>query len=136
MEAIAAFSLAANILPFFEFVSKLISLLWGIYFSGTEGVEELDALRKTNQDLRHFLANFPQLDTSDSMYTLFQDCRQLGQELEASLDKLSGTEKIKKREAFKTAIKLIWKEDQIRSIQTRLDGFRAQLTLHLLNLLR
>lgn len=136
MEAVAAFSLAANIVPFIDAASKLVSLLWSLYVSGKEGLEEYTALLKITQDLHNVLENLRTTESGDGMQQIVEECQKLGSELESTLRKLNLSDKIRKRDALKAAVKLLWKEDEVKGIQTRLDAFRSQLTLHLITSLR
>lgn len=136
MEAVAAFSLAANIVPFIDATSKLISLLWNLYFSSKEGLEEYTALVKLTQDLHNVLENLRTTEGGDGMQQIVEECQMLGSEMESTLRKLILSDKIRKRDALKAAVKLLWKEDEIKAIQTKLDAFRSQLTLHLITSLR
>jgi hypothetical protein len=136
MEAVAAFGLAANILPFIDFASKFVSILWNIHFTGRDGVEELTDLCKIAQDLHNVLQILHVDDGGDGMEQIVGECQKLGSELERSLEKLNLPEKVRKRDALKTAVKIVWKVDELKAIQTRLDMFRSQLTLNLLASLR
>ena len=136
MEAVVAFGLAANIVPFIDAASKLVSLIWSLYFSSKEGLEEYTAFLKITQDLRSILENLRTTEGGDGMQQIVGECQKLGSELESTLRKLNLSDKIRKRDALKAAVKLLWKEDEIKVIQTKLDAFRSQLTLHLITSLR
>ena len=136
MEAIAAFGLAANIVPFIDAASKLVSLLWNLYSSGKEGLEEYTALLKITQDLHNVLENLRTTEGGDGMQQFVEECQKLGSELKSTLRMLNLSDNIRKRDALKAAVKLLWKEDEIKVIQTKLDGFRSRLTLHLITSLR
>jgi hypothetical protein len=70
------------------------------------------------------------------MQQIVEECQKLGSEMENTLRKLNLSDKIRKRDTLKAAVKLLWKEDEIKAIQTKLDAFRSQLTLHLITSLR
>jgi len=142
-EAVAAFSLAANVLQFIDFGSRVMSNFWAFYKSSRHGTNEVPDLQGINNDLQQVLESL-QVPTDDitqsdiGLLQLAQDCQNVALELETLLQSLFKAEagNIGKREALKAAFKLVWKEDQVRYLQERLDQFRNQLIVHLLASLR
>jgi hypothetical protein len=143
-EAIAAFSLAANIVQFIDFGSNFASSVWKIYWSGRDGVSEVPDLRKITDDLQEVLKNLQLLagnneeilESECGIRQLAEQCQNVATELLISLSKVSLPDKVRKRDVLKAAFKIIWKEEEIKSLQVRLEGFGHQLTLHLLASLR
>ncbi|KAH0559273.1 hypothetical protein GP486_004211 [Trichoglossum hirsutum] len=143
-EAIAAFSLAANIVQFIDFGSNFASNVCKIYWSGRDGAGEIPDLRKITDDLQEVLkglqlpaGNDGEIPGSErGIRQLAEQCQHVATELLNSLNKVSLPDKARKRDALKAAFKIIWKEEEIKSLQVRLEGFRHQLTLHLLASLR
>jgi hypothetical protein len=146
-EAIAAFGLAANVVQFIDFGSKLTSSFWHLYKSGRDGVEEVSFaphLQTMTSDLQNILDGLVDQESGDGSHDdsglrkLAEDCKAQAAELQTLLGSLgtAGNGKFGKREALKAAFRAVWKEDEINSFEVRLGQFRQQLTLHLLSSLR
>lgn len=143
-EAIAAFGLAANIVQFIDFGCNFVSTVWSIYRKGRDGVGELFDLEKTTKDLQLVLANLQlppgnpdeRTESERSLQELAEQCQNLATEMLSALRQISNLDKPRKRDALKTAFRMIWKEDEIKSQQLRLERFKHHLTLHLLTSLR
>ena len=143
-EALIAVGLASNILQFIDVGSKLVSNVWTIFTSGREGLATLLDVQKVTKDLEQILRDFkiPKdanvcLDSSDNgLQQLVGSCEHLAIELLESLKKFDLPEKSRKRDNLKAALRLIWKEEELKSLQSRLDGYRQEIVLHLLTLIR
>jgi hypothetical protein len=139
-EAIAAFGLAANIIQFIDSGRNLISTIWNIYRKGRDGLGEDFDSERTTKDLELVLASLrPDTTTEDnkseteiSFEKLAEECQTLANELLQKLLQITAVEQGHKRDALKTAFRLIWKEDEIKSHQQRLEGYKHQLNLHFL----
>ena len=146
-EAIAAFGLAGTVMQFIEFGSKLASSFWQLYKSGRDGAEDVffaPHLQTMTSDLQNILDCLVDSESQDRSHDdsglckLAEDCQMQAVELQSLLTSLNsaGSGKFGKREALKCAFKAVWKEDEIKSFETRLGQFRQQLILHLLTSLR
>ena len=143
-EALVAVGLAANILQFIDVGSRFISNAWNICASGRQGLADLLDVQKTTEDLKNVLLSFltsneasATLDNNESgLQQLVRNCERLANELLDSLHKIHLSEKSRKRDVLRTAFKMIWKEEELKSLQLRLNGFRQELVLHLLSLIR
>jgi hypothetical protein len=139
-EAIAAFGVAANIIQFIDLGSRLTANMWGFY-KGTGGAaKEIPNVESINIDLQRILRDLDD-DSACADHGLVQlakDCRTTATELETKIQPMvhARLHARGKREAFKAAVKSMWEEKEISSLQDRLHGFRHQLTLHLLASLR
>jgi|ERR1700722_18828219 hypothetical protein len=141
-EAVAAFSLAANVIQFIDFTAKVASNFWRFYKIGGNGASEIPDIRTITADLNTVLLRV-QLsagndDSESALRQLARECRNVATGLQKVLESLAKVraDKPTKQEALKAAFKLVWKEKEIKAFQTRLDQFRAQLTVHLLASLR
>ena len=140
-EALVAVGLASNIIQFIDFGSRFVSSAWRIYQTG-ESKGELP--HETINDLRTLLAQLRSSQTEAGqsnedeagLQKLVGSCQRLADELLSSLQKVNLPAKARKRDALKTAFKTMFKEDEIKSLQAKLDEFRQQLMLHLLSLIR
>lgn len=143
-ESIAIFGLAANIVQFLDIGSKFVSSAWKIYSSGRHGMGKIPDLVRVTGDLQTILKC---LQTSDeninatiegehNLRQLAGQCQSVAVELLDSLERINPPVPIRKRDALSVTFKMLWAEEEITGLQSRLDGFRHQLTLHLLALLR
>jgi hypothetical protein len=147
-EAIAAFSLAANVIQFLDFGSRFTVKLWSFYQASRDSKETLPDVEAITQDLQHISAGLavrdelrePQLTkpSDQGLARLAADCHAVATELLSLLATLNKSKNKPpgKFEAVKNAFRRIWKEPDIEALQARLDGFRSQLSLHLLACVR
>jgi hypothetical protein len=142
-EAIAALSLASNILQVIDFGSKFVSTAWKIYKAAhhsLEGLDEVSSLRVINVNLGDVLRDIrtqfggadPASESNQGIVNLAKECATLVEELLQSLNKLGLGDAARKRDALRAAFKLTWNGEEIRALQARLNDFRSQLTLGLL----
>jgi hypothetical protein len=145
-EAVAALSLAANILQVVQCGLRFVSVAWGIYRSGQGGVDIFSDLHTISNDLEVVLRQIqtdapgsaPQNSASScgGIFQLAEECAKVARQMLDSLENLGLPEKGRKREALKAAFKLTWRSDDIKSLQRRLEEFRSQLILNLVVSLR
>ena len=143
-EALAAFGLAANIVQFIDIGSRLVSTIWGIYNQyqdATRDLLELEMAVKRLDSILPTLAQTPE-DSGESsesercLRELAQHCCMLATEMLNTLHQVLDPGKARKRDAVRQALRIIWKEDEIKSQQTRLKEYKHQPTLLLLATLR
>jgi hypothetical protein len=143
-EAIAAFSLAANVVQFIDFGCNFVSTAWNIYRHGHPGEGKFLDLQTVTNDLKIIVDKLQpkaaqgctETREHDGLFKLSEECQLLALEMLASLSNIIISNKGRKRDAIKHAFRVLWKEEKIKSVQARLDGFRSQLMLHLLASLR
>ena len=140
MDPVSAFSLAGTILQFIDSGSKFIGLAWKLYRTENGGSKTLSELTKLTKNLDQVLDHLASSSSNpqgqhSGISELADDCQAVGNHLLDLLQKLL-VNKPRKRDALKAAFQMLWNEDEIRSLQLRLDGFRAQFNLHLLVSLR
>ena len=144
-EAVAALSLAANILQVLDFGKQFTFAAWAIYRSGSGTINFLSDLQSTSSNLRPVLQELEESSrapassstTSDNgILVLASKCSGVLNQMLESLASIGGLEKGRKRDAAKAAFKLVWKKGDIEDLQKRLDQFRDELTLHLVVSLR
>lgn len=150
MDPFSAFSLAASVAQLVDFGSKLISEGQEIYHSATGSSQK-------NVDLETICLELSRLgdklkasaqSTSVSSTTMRSReekalgslagvCKDVADELLSVVQKLKVTEGPHRRmRSFHQALKSVWKKDRIDAFQKRLDGFRKQLSIQLIALLR
>ncbi|KIW32474.1 uncharacterized protein PV07_04019 [Cladophialophora immunda] len=142
-EAIAALSLASNILQVIDFGSKFVSTAWKIYNATHRNLESLDEIASLNL-LNHSLSAVLQDIRTQSCGTdlagesnrgilnLSKECATLVENLVTSLNEIARGDPHRKRAAVVAAFKLMWKREEMNVLQARLNDFRSQLTLSLL----
>ena len=142
-EAIAALSLASNILQVIDSGSKFASTAYNIYKAAHHGLKDVDevaSLRVINVNLADALHDIrtqsggadPASESNQGIVNLAKECAVLVEELLQSLNKLGLGDASRKRDALRAAFKLTWKGEEIGALQARLNDFRSQLTLSLL----
>ncbi|KAM0802013.1 hypothetical protein BDR22DRAFT_888067 [Usnea florida] len=132
MEALAAVSLAGNILQFLNFTGAVISKTRQIHASTSGTSKEHDDLEAITVDLKN-LASRLQISTEPVGSVLGQlcsSCSEVADELLKSLKHLGVKGKLKRSESFRKALKALWGKEKLRSLEERLAGFRQELILH------
>ena len=146
-EAVAALSLAANILQVTDFGIQFVTTAWKIWRSGPEGIEAFATLQALSQDLKSVSTQLQtgqdalrtdHLAASDKgIFEAARECSNAAQEILDRLDKLGlHSTPARKRDAARASFKLLWKSDDIKALQARFEGIRNQLTLNLAASLR
>lgn len=140
-EALAAIGVAANVIQLLDFGSRFVSSCWEIYTAGRDGVGEFPDLYAITKDFEGVLKDLKQSDAKSlprehsGFQHLLAKCQDLAGQLSDSISKLNLPNKARKRVAVKEAIKRLW-NDEISSLQTRLERLRQELIVHLLGLIR
>jgi hypothetical protein len=130
MDPLSALSVASSVVQFVDYTSKLIS---GAHQLGTK------SLIQTSDDFKHSLAKGKTRGLSSNerdLQSLCEECQQVADDLLAVLKRLKAQENKGKWSNILQAIKSIWSQEQIDSLQKRLDGFRQQLIIAILVALR
>jgi hypothetical protein len=145
-EAVAGLSLAASVLQALDFGKPFTCAAWKIYRSGAEGVDLLSDVQSVSNDLRSFLKDLqegthrprasPTVKGDDGIFLLAEKRAVVLNQMLQSLDSIGTPGAGRKRNAIKTDFMVAWKKGGIESLQTRLDQFRDELTLHLVFSLR
>lgn len=145
-EAVAALSLAANILQVLDFGKQFAIAGYAIYHAGPGSVEALSDLQSSSSrfhsvltELQKGAARAPTSNVAngeDGILVLASKCSGVLKQMLESIVSPGSLEKGGKRDAAKAAFKLGWKKGDIESLQKRLDQFRDELTLHLVVSLR
>ena len=132
MDALAAFSLAVNILQFLDFIGDAISKSRQIHASASGTLKEHDDLESLTTDLKD-LSGRLQASTgpADLVLThLCARCREVADELLNAVDRLGIKEKRTRYQSLRKALKALWGRKKLKSLEERLAGFRHELILH------
>jgi hypothetical protein len=139
MEALVALSLAANIVQFVDFSSRLFSSATSIHrsaFGASQNVQDVDSLTEELRQWCDKISSSPGsssqfLRAHPSLLDLARKCHLTATEL------LSATESLKSKHpgsnwrSFKAALATAWNEEKIKSMAERLDAYRRQLALEI-----
>jgi hypothetical protein len=148
-ESILFFGIAANVVQFVDFSSKVLSASYKLYkdeygLNGLEETRELEVITKSLHKIIEGLESSLQQEDLKQKATqneldlreLAKHCREIAEELLAAVGKLKVKGKPGKWNSFRAALKTLWDEDKIEAIQKRLDRFRQELVVHILVSLR
>lgn len=151
-EAVAALSLAANIVQFIDFGGRVLSGSLKLYNSGP-GSNRLGLANDTKvitQSLQRFIEGLNQpLEQSNSanegpelsqteidLRSLAAHCMDIANELLGAIKKVELQGKGGKWDSFRAALKHVLAEGKIEKIRQRLDAFRQEIIIHILACLR
>jgi ABC-type Fe3+/spermidine/putrescine transport system ATPase subunit len=141
MDPLVAAGLVGNIITFVDFSAKVLSRARQLYESANGAIEENDELESLTKNLREFadriqrdLTQIPQkghfragLNRETVLNNLSQQCIQVADELLESLDSIKVKGDGRTRKSAVQAVKTVWKQDHIDSLQRRLDRISKQL---------
>jgi hypothetical protein len=143
LDPLSAASLAAAILQFVDFGSKIIVSGYETYRSTQGATEENVDLEYLTQKLYKFQ---DQLSTSSSklvhsdqeLQKLAQKCSYIAGDLLVLLDSLKVKEKglVRTWEALRQSCRLVWKKDEIAKKEKLLDSITGQVNSRLLYMIR
>ena len=141
VEAVAALSVAANVVQFIDFSGKILSEGYRLHKSkrvGPSKNEEIENialdLQKLHDELQSGEDETGLVPTPNDiqLQRLAGQCRGICIELLAALEKLKVVDKPGKWESFRAALKTVWAESKIKSLQDRLDEARQELIVRIL----
>ena len=147
MDPLTAFSLTCGVIQVVDFSTKVAVKCRQIYKDGATSEN-----KKTESMARHLtdlaahlklpnisqsLGSAPQLYHDDQeLLKLAKQCSETATELIDELQKLSVPDRQRKRDAFRKAMKVVWKKDAIQNIQSSLEQYRRTLDTRILINLR
>lgn len=132
MEALAAVSLAGNILQFVDFSGKVISSSKQLYRSADGSLVENSDSEKITKDLKALSKVIQQSGSSDPVLgELCIGCIAISEQLLHALEKLQVKGKHSRSQSLRKALKNLWGKQAVRSLEARISGYREQLILHL-----
>ncbi|KAF2111531.1 hypothetical protein BDV96DRAFT_526639 [Lophiotrema nucula] len=140
VDPFSALSIAASVVQFIDFASRLLSKSNQIRKHGS--AIDVEYLSTKTQDLI-LLSGGLRSDPGDAsgfqdeaLNAIAKSCADIADLLIRSLSKLSKNKsKISTWTSIRLALKSIWNEDQIEALSKQLDGYRQQLALRLLVIL-
>ena len=141
VEAVAALGVAANVVQFIDFSGRILSESHRLHRSKRANPsknEELESialdLQKLHSELQCSENETYQAPTSNDiqLQRLAEQCRDVCLELLAALEKLKTVDPAGKWRSFRVALKTVWGESKIKSLQVRLNEARQELIVRIL----
>lgn len=133
MEALAAVSLAGNILQFLTFTGDVISKSRQIHTSISGTLKEHDDLECLATDLTclsgRLQASIGPVDPV--LEQLCSSCNEVADELLKALEHLGVKGKYTRSQSLRKALKALWGKEKLEVLGKRLAGFRQELNLHI-----
>ena len=140
MDPVLAFGLAGTILQFVDSSTRFVAVARKIYRHGSDDAEDHIHLLKITECLDEALPKLTRIEnsseTEQSLNQLALDCSKTAKRLLAILQKIKSAGNTRKRDALRTAFRLISNEHEIKSLDDQLSSFRNQMNWHLLLSLR
>ena len=140
MDPVTAFQLAGTVLTFIDFGTRLINLSVEIYHKNglsSQLAQVASGFQSTLNDIK-LPAQYQSQASDSGLDQLVVDCKNFSTELLERLRKAGLLEPPSKsrREAFRTALRLMLRENEQKGLLDQLDQLRNRLNLHLLVSLR
>lgn len=144
LESLAALGIAANIFQFVEFGCKLFSTSRALYKASDKQVDESVELAIISKALKHLSDNLvaissstmPQAQAEADLLSLAARCQTIAEKLLVALDELQVKGAKGKWQCFRSALKRIWKSQEIEDMARKLDSICNHLTNCLINVLK
>ena len=135
MEALAAVGLAASVLQFVDFASKVIKDSSEL-FKSSKGIlaenEDLEAATEHLVFLNGKIKDAAIAASDDRLARLSKACHATADELVKTLNSLRASGKASKWTSLSKALQSVWKKEKIQDLEARLSRFRDELNLHVL----
>ncbi|KAG8529688.1 uncharacterized protein KY384_005169 [Bacidia gigantensis] len=143
-EALVGVGLAANVVQFLDIGMRFVSTARDIYSYGQGMTGELPDLRLSTEILRETLEHLhasetnvgPMSEGEVGLSKLATQCQRLAIELLGGLQDMTSLENCGRRDALRAAVKMMWNEDKIKSLVSRLDSLKQALIVQLLTVIR
>jgi len=142
LDPISALSLAANVVQFVDFSSKVVSKGCRIYISADGALPNNLELEVVTNDLSRLAKGLKdsELNTvtvseeEKSLQTMSDECSKIAEELLRRLEnlKVKGNSKQRGWKSLRQALKSEWSKEELDGLSERLSIFRDQLQFHIL----
>ncbi|GAW17426.1 hypothetical protein ANO14919_068830 [Xylariales sp. No.14919] len=129
--------IAANVVQFVDFASKLIGKSKEVYKSASGASEDNITLDIIARDIKRIGNSIVAPEgCPEALKELIGESDRISQELLAALDKLRIKGHKTKWKSFVVAMRGVWSEDEVESMGSRLGRLQAQIMAHLQVLIR
>jgi hypothetical protein len=144
MESLTAIGLAANIVQFVDFSTRLLAEPSEVYHAATglpkEHVELQDVAENLNSMVERLVTPTnpgPSSSTQAEISRIALSAMEVADDLIRTVEKLKVSDSSKNKwRSFRQALSTLWNKDKIESSQKRLDAFRDQLSIQILAYVR
>ena len=145
MEAVAAVSLAGNIVGFIDFGSKLVAQIQEISDSASGASQDNSDMAMLVNDLSSYVEQLKRPNTStvptekeERLWSLALRCAVLAKELAVKLKKLTVAEdaRFKRLSSIGKALRSVWAKKDLGDKMAMLNEFRSEFQLNILISLR
>ncbi|KAI1357391.1 hypothetical protein F5Y08DRAFT_346770 [Xylaria arbuscula] len=132
MDPLTALGVAANVVQFVDFASKLIGKSKEVYNSASGASEDTTTREIIARDIARIGKSIvaPQ-GCSETLKELIGESDRISQELLTALGKLRIKGHKTKWKTFVVAIRGVWSEDEVEAMGTRLGKLQTEITTHL-----
>jgi hypothetical protein len=132
MEALAAVSLAGNILQFLDFVGNVVSKTGQIYNSNSGSLDEHDHQKSVISHLKTVTGEIKDADGSSepALVKLCSGCSEVADELLNALEGFTVKGNTSRSQSLRKVLKAIWGKEKFQRLESRVAGFRQELILH------
>ena len=132
MEALAAVSLAGNILQFLYFAGGVVSKTGQIYDSASGTLEEHYDQENAASHLKTLTGNIKAADgpSDPVLEKLCLRCSEVAEELLKALQGMAVKGKHSRSQSLRKALKALWGKEKLQRLESRVAGFRQELILH------
>jgi hypothetical protein len=141
MDPLTAVSLAATVLQFVDFGSKIVSKGYHLYKAADGSLSEneqlayvITDLKSLNARLKHHEKLSCRTRDEQTLEDLSYRCSAIADVLLTKLDKLKVEKgvKFRKWKSFRQALKSVWTKEELDKLAEILSGYRNQLEFHVL----
>ena len=147
-EALAAFGVAANVVAFVDFGTKVFAAGYSLRNSAHGTLDANETNEQVTTDLAKVIDDLNQSIESSTTHRrllspnetglldLAKQCEAAATRLLTALERLKVPGKHGKWNSFNAALKTVWKEKEIEDMQRSIDRFKQQLILRILSSFR
>ncbi len=134
MEALAAVSLAGNIVQFIDFVGEVCSKSGQIYHSASCASEEAGDQEFLTRDLKELNSRLhcPPQSPDPVLERLCSQCNGVADELLVILESFRATKSRTRSQSLRKSLKSVWGKEKVLKLERRLQTFRQELSFHIL----
>ncbi|KAF1973684.1 hypothetical protein BU23DRAFT_598819 [Bimuria novae-zelandiae CBS 107.79] len=139
MDPLSALSVAAAVVQFLDFSGTIVASTYKIYKSSSKKNEGNDTLTSItarlinlNSELERSASFSPTSKIDQEIITLCQQCKKTADILLDALRQLSAGSNVTLWDSFRMALRNVWSQGEIDALQSRLDAYRQQISMHIL----
>ena len=139
MDPFTAFGLVGIALQLVDCGARFLVLARNLYTSASDANEDYEHISTITHSLEQILPQLQQGTEGEDgkgLNRLLKECSQCATRLVTVLRKVKGDAGPRKRDALRTAFRMMWSKEEIKGLQEHLNDMRTQISLNLLLALR